>query len=106
MKKTMVTFTLILCVFYTSGQTIDVTALDLLQKSWDKLAVMKNISYRMTEVDTMIRENQFLYFRNTVFPIVEFIVSQLHGFKIFLTPKFVKYLVDFFKLALIIRGID
>lgn len=60
MKKTMVTFTLILCVFYTSGQTIDVTALDLLQKSWDKLAVMKNISYRMTEVDTMIRENQFI----------------------------------------------
>lgn len=56
----MVTFMLILSVFYSSGQTIDTTALHLLQKSWDRLAAMENISYQMTEVDTMIRENQFI----------------------------------------------
>jgi thiol-disulfide isomerase/thioredoxin len=60
MKKTIITLALILVAICSFGQTIDTAALHLLQKSWDKLGAMENISYRMTEVDTMIRENQFV----------------------------------------------
>lgn len=60
MKKTLISFALLLTAFYSFGQTIDTAALHLMQKSWDKLAAMENISYQMKNVDTMIRGNHFV----------------------------------------------
>ncbi|MEJ6979421.1 TlpA disulfide reductase family protein [Pedobacter sp. P351] len=40
------------------AQKIDTSALNILQKSWDKFAAMETIPYRMRFVDTMMRENQ------------------------------------------------
>lgn len=64
MKKIMITLVLLISAFCSFGQTIDTAALHLMQKSWDKLAAMKDINYRMTYIDTMIRESRFLV--NTV----------------------------------------
>lgn len=59
MKRTLITFALLVGRLSGFGQPIDTAALHLMQKSWEKLAAMENISYRMTKVDTMIRETQF-----------------------------------------------
>ena len=56
----MITFGLLLLASCSFGQRIDTAAIHLLQRSWDKLTAMENISYAMVEVDTMIRENQFV----------------------------------------------
>ena len=41
------------------GQNVDTAALQLMQNSWDKLASLNIVSYRMTRIDTIIRENHF-----------------------------------------------
>lgn len=64
MKKILITLVLLISTFCSFGQNIDTAALHLMQKSWDKLAAMKDINYRMTYIDTMIRESRFLV--NTV----------------------------------------
>lgn len=56
MKKTVIIFSLILSAFYCLGQSIDTAALGILQKSFDRLAKIENFSYRITKLDTMIRE--------------------------------------------------
>ena len=60
MRKIMITFAIMLGTFCSFGQSIDTAALHLLQRSWDRLAAMENISYQMSTVDTMIRRNQLI----------------------------------------------
>jgi len=48
------------------SQTIDTSALHILQKSYDRLAAMKTITYRLNMVDTMIRTNNFSVTSSTV----------------------------------------
>jgi len=60
MKKSIITITILLGAFCSFCQTIDTAALHLMQKSWDKLNAMENISYRMKTLDTMIRANHMM----------------------------------------------
>lgn len=66
MKKTIILSILILISGSCLAQSIDTAALHILQKSYDRLAAMKVIPYRMTKVDTMIRENHFVVNRLTL----------------------------------------
>ncbi len=59
MKRSITLFILSLITGICQAQTIDTSALHILQKSFDKLAAMKTIHYRITMVDTMKRENSF-----------------------------------------------
>ena len=56
-RKLILSFQLLLasCCF---SQSIDTSALHILQKSWDKLDAMESIPYRMHYLDTMRREGQ------------------------------------------------
>jgi len=66
MKRLIISFSINLITCICQGQSIDTAALHILQKSYDKLAAMKSIAYRMNMVDTMIRENIFTVRRSTV----------------------------------------
>ncbi|RZK76574.1 MAG: TlpA family protein disulfide reductase [Pedobacter sp.] len=64
MKKTFIIFSLILIANYCWGQSIDATALGILQKSFDKLSALETINYRLTKTDTMIRQDNPLRIRS------------------------------------------
>jgi len=66
MKRLIISFSITLITCTCLGQSIDTSALQILQKSYDKLAAMKNIAYRMNMVDTMIRENIFTVRKSSV----------------------------------------
>ena len=59
MKKTLILFIQLLVASCCFSQSIDTSALHILQKSYDRLAAMKTISYRMSVIDTNIRTNSF-----------------------------------------------
>ncbi|MBC8053138.1 MAG: TlpA family protein disulfide reductase [Sphingobacteriaceae bacterium] len=66
MKKSITIFFLTLITFSCLAQKIDTSALQILQKSWDKLAAMETVPFRMRFVDTMSRENQLNIQWNTI----------------------------------------
>lgn len=66
MKKSVTIFFLSIITCSCLAQKIDTTALNILQKSYDKLAAMETIAYKITKVDTMVRENHFEVNWNTV----------------------------------------
>ncbi len=59
MKKSITVSFLLLIACSCLAQSIDTTALHILQKSYDRLSAMERITYRLTKIDTMIRENNF-----------------------------------------------
>lgn len=56
MKKTVILLPIIISACYCSAQSIDIAALGILQRSYDRLARIKPLNYRMTKLDTMIRD--------------------------------------------------
>jgi thiol-disulfide isomerase/thioredoxin len=59
MKTKFIIFIQLLLTGYGFSQSIDPSALHLLQTSYDRLVTMKTISYRLNMVDTMVRANNF-----------------------------------------------
>ncbi|RZK39455.1 MAG: TlpA family protein disulfide reductase [Pedobacter sp.] len=55
MKTILIITFLSLQTAFGFAQAIDISALQLLQKSWDKLSAMQHINYRVVKMDTMIR---------------------------------------------------
>jgi len=58
MKRITLLVTLILVASCSWAQSIDTAALAVLQKSYDRLAAMDYISYKLEKQDTMIREGR------------------------------------------------
>lgn len=56
MKKTVILLSIIISACYCSAQSIDTAALAILQRSYDRLAKIETFNYRLTKLDTMIRE--------------------------------------------------
>lgn len=56
MKKLVILFAIIISAYYCSAQSVDTAALGILQKSYDRLARIKPLNYRVTKLDTMIRD--------------------------------------------------
>ncbi|MBE9597748.1 TlpA disulfide reductase family protein [Pedobacter sp. MC2016-24] len=56
MKKTVILLSIMISFCYCSAQSIDTAALGILQKSYDRLVRINPINYRMTKLDTMIRD--------------------------------------------------
>lgn len=56
MKKIVILLSIIISAYYSAAQSVDTAALEILQKSYDRLTRIKPLNYRMTKLDTMIRD--------------------------------------------------
>jgi|GEM_PF-1047845 len=66
MKILMISISITMIWFTGYGQSVDPAALQILQKSYDQFAAMKSISYKMTMIDTMMRENKLIVERQLI----------------------------------------
>lgn len=55
MKKAVIFLSIMISAYSCDAQSVDTAALGIIQKSFDRLADIKSLNYKMIKVDTMIR---------------------------------------------------